>query len=168
MIDFKREWKQKVPIDRISDCMQIASIGLSLRETKHFHRPHISTHLVVSSSLWSHSFFVCLSDLNTRCFHFSSSLIPFLKKSETQRNLDLHSNDLFFSFFAHDFNIFFPFISLYRTLQLSSSIQFIENMNYSLRKQWLINFYPNKNPNRKKDRKRVKEWARENDEWISE
>lgn len=130
MIDFEREWKQKVPIDRI-----IASIGLSLRETKHFHRPHISTHLVVSSSLWSHSFFVCLSDLNTQCFHFSSSLIPFLKKSETRRNLDLHSNDLFFLFLLLIFTSSFP---------LSRSIAHFHSLDpFNLSRIWIIRFVSN-------------------------
>lgn len=136
MIDFKREWKQKVPIDRISDCMQIASIGLSLRETKHFHRPHFSTHLVVSSSLWSHSFFVCLSDLNTQCFHFSSSLIPFLKKSETQRNLDLHSNDLFFLLFL--LLIFTSSFPLFRSIAHFNSLD-----PFNLSRIWIIRFVSN-------------------------
>lgn len=71
-----------------------------------FHRPHTSVHIsslqfcfcVVAFFLFT--FIIGLSDLNTRCFHFGSSLIPFLEKSETQRNLDLHSNDRSFSFLS--------------------------------------------------------------------
>lgn len=130
MIDTKRNNKK----EKALNCISLISSGMMpspTYESKSFN--HFNGYplqfLFCRSTFWF-PLFICLPiNLNMKCFHFSSSPIPFLRKSETIQSRPSNSTIAFLLFL-----IIFTFLALSR----SNSFHSLDIVNSSFCKQMCV------------------------------